>query len=112
MKEVKEIQIPLRLAWGLTIHKSKVLTLEKETINIGKNYRHGLTFTAISRVKALDGLRFQAPFSYNRYEKMRKCAGVSNRKAEEGRLTSLIFKYICYLIYLSFHFIIIQIFND
>ena len=29
-------QIPLKLAWGLTIHKSQGLTLEKATINIGK----------------------------------------------------------------------------
>ena len=85
----RERQIPLRLAWGLTIHKSQGLTLEKATINIGKTERQGLTFTAISRVKSLDGLRFQPPFSYDRYEKMGKCAGVSKRKDEEERLKSL-----------------------
>ena len=79
-------QIPLRLAWGLTIHKSQGLTLEKATIDIGRTERQGLTFTAISRVKSLDGLRFQPPFSYDRYEKMAKFAGVSKRKEEEVRL--------------------------
>ena len=54
-----------------------------------KTERQGLTFTAISRVKSLDGLRFQPPFSYDRYEKMGKCAGVSKRKDEEERLKSL-----------------------
>jgi len=29
-------QIPLGLSWGLTIHKSEGLKLEKETINIGR----------------------------------------------------------------------------
>ena len=47
-----------------------------------KTERQGLTFTAISRVKSLDGLRFQPPFSYDRYEKMGKCAGVSKRRWE------------------------------
>ena len=79
-------QIPLRLAWGLTIHKSQGLTLEKATIDIGRTERQGLTFTAISRVKSLDGLRFQPPFPYDRYEKMAKCAGVSKRKEEEAKL--------------------------
>jgi ATP-dependent DNA helicase PIF1 len=73
-------QIPLRLAWGLTIHKSQGLTLEKETINIGKTKQQGLTFIAISRVKALHGIQFQPPFPYDRYEKMKKCVGVSEEK--------------------------------
>ena len=49
-------QIPMKLTWGLTIHKSHGLTLEKETITIGNKKGHGLTFTTISQVKGLDGL--------------------------------------------------------
>ena len=79
-------QLPLKLAWGLTIHKSQGLTLEKATINIGKQERQGMTFTTISRVKDLAGLRFQPPFSYDRYEKMSKLPGVKIRKDEEDRL--------------------------
>ena len=58
-------QLPLKLTWGLTIHKSQGLTLERATINIGKQERQGMTFTAISRVKYLAGLQFQPPFSYD-----------------------------------------------
>jgi len=82
-------QLPLKLAWGLTIHKSQGLTLEKATINIGTKERQGLTFTAISRVKSLNGLRIKPPFSYDRYEKMAKGAGVASRKEEENRLRSI-----------------------
>ena len=51
-------QFPLKLAWGLTIHKSRGLTLDKDTINIGKQERYGMTFTTISRVKDLAVLQF------------------------------------------------------
>ena len=63
-------QVPLKLAWGLKIHKSQGLTLEKDTINIGKQERQGMTFIATYRVKELAGLLFQTPFSYDRYENM------------------------------------------
>ena len=79
-------QLPLKLAWGLTIHKSQGLTLDKATINIGKQERQGMTFTAISRVKDLARLRFQPPFSFDRYEKMSKLSGVKIRKDEEDIL--------------------------
>ena len=79
-------QLPLKLAWGLTIHKSQGLTLDKATINIGKQERQGMTFTTISRVKYLAGLRFQPPFSFDRYEKMSKLSSVKIRKDEEDRL--------------------------
>ncbi|XP_059078023.1 uncharacterized protein LOC131876600 [Cryptomeria japonica] len=60
-------QIPLRLAWALTIHKSQGLTLDKATIDIGPTERSGLTFVAISRVKSLQGLRIIPPFTYDRF---------------------------------------------
>jgi ATP-dependent exoDNAse (exonuclease V) alpha subunit len=74
-------QLPLKLAWGFTIHKSQGLALEKATIKIRKQERRGMTFTAISRVKYLNGLRFQPPFSYDQYENMEKVAGMTIRKS-------------------------------
>ena len=65
-------QFPLKIAWGLPIHKLRGLTLDKTTINIGKEERQGMNFTTISSIKDLGGLRFQPPFSYDRYEKMSK----------------------------------------
>ena len=49
-------QIPLKMAWALTIHKSQGMTLPKETIDIEKIERKGLTFTTISRVRSLRDL--------------------------------------------------------
>jgi ATP-dependent DNA helicase PIF1 len=47
-------QLPLRLAWALTIHKSQGLTLPKACIDIGKSERTaGVSYVAISRVKSL-----------------------------------------------------------
>ena len=82
-------QIPLRLAWALTIHKSQGLTLEKATIDIGPTERIGLTFVAISRIKSLQGLRIMPPIPYDHYEKMKKSKQLEKRKAEERRLQLL-----------------------
>ncbi|XP_057872225.2 uncharacterized protein LOC131078521 [Cryptomeria japonica] len=82
-------QIPLRLAWALTIHKSQGLTLQKATIDIGPTERTGLMFVAISRMKSLQGLRIMSPFSYDRYEKLNKGKQVVGRKREEERLQSI-----------------------
>lgn len=73
----------------MTIHKSQGLTLNKATINIEERERQGLTFVAISRIKALDGLRILTPFPYDRYAKLKSGKGVAQRKAEEERLKSL-----------------------
>ena len=61
----------------MTIHKSQCLTLNKTTIDIGERERQRLTFIAISHVKALDGLRILAPFSYDRYAKLKLGKGVA-----------------------------------
>ena len=54
---VQTTQYPLRHAWGLTIHKSQGMTLERATINAGRFiFSPGQTYTALSRVRSLDGL--------------------------------------------------------
>ena len=48
------------------------MKLEKETINIGKQERQGITFISISRLKDLNCLQNQFPFIYDQYENMAK----------------------------------------
>lgn len=49
-------QIPLRLAWSITIHKSQGLTFEKAIIDAQGAFAHGQTYVALSRCKSLEGL--------------------------------------------------------
>ncbi len=54
-------QIPLRLAWAITIHKSQGLTFDKAIIDAELSFAHGQTYVALSRCKTLDGLILQSP---------------------------------------------------
>ena len=68
-KEIKEdvigsfSQIPLRLAWAITIHKSQGLTFEKAVIDAEASFAHGQTYVALSRCTSLEGLILKTPIS-------------------------------------------------
>ena len=55
-------QIPLRLAWAVTIHKSQGQTYDEVQIDMGRGaFSPGQTYVALSRVRTLDGLYLTRP---------------------------------------------------
>jgi hypothetical protein len=56
-------QVPLKLAWAITIHKSQGLTFERAIIDAEASFAHGQVYVALSRCKTLEGMVLSTPIS-------------------------------------------------
>lgn len=62
-KEIRQVtdgvfsQIPLRLAWAITIHKSQGLTFDRAIIDAQQSFAPGQLYVALSRCRTMQGMR-------------------------------------------------------
>jgi ATP-dependent DNA helicase PIF1 len=56
----KVVQVPLMVAYSLTIHKAQSLTLERAILDLSDCFCEHMVYVALSRVKTLDGLYLES----------------------------------------------------
>ena len=88
-KYLSRQQIPLRLRYAMTIHKSQGQTLPKVVVDLGKGEKvAGCTFVATSRVRSINDIVFE-PMTFDRLIAIGRNKNMQKRIEEEQRLVLL-----------------------
>ena len=78
------LMLPLKPAYGTTIHSSQGQSLDRVIINVGKReFSNGLTYTAISRCKKIEHLSFDPMIDGARFFQIFKANIFKDRRAQD-----------------------------
>jgi len=79
-------QVPLRLAWAITIHKSQGLTFEKAIIDAGNAFSSGQVYVALSRCRSLNKLVLRSPINRHTIEVDEQVVRFSSAKPDDEQV--------------------------
>ncbi|KAF5602712.1 atp-dependent dna helicase pif1 [Fusarium subglutinans] len=78
-------QLPLVLAWAVSIHKSQGMTLTHVTTDLGQAWEQALKYVALSRVTSLDGLAILKPGGWKKRQSCKDSLAVVESSSHEVR---------------------------
>ncbi|KAG5759416.1 hypothetical protein H9Q72_012464 [Fusarium xylarioides] len=78
-------QLPLVLAWAVSIHKSQGMTLTHVTTDLSQAWEQALKYVALSRVTNLDGLAILKPGGWNKRKSRKESLEVIETSSHEVR---------------------------